>query len=479
VFFTYPFALNEESTLPKEAVFLEEGADLYACELPPAAKQCKLKDLTVSPYGESAHVLGVLGASEDGSYIYFVANGMLAAGATPGTCVGEHKPNETCSLYVDHYDSEAEEWEEPRFIATLSGEDDHTWRAEVGGELARLTSRVSPNGRYLAFMSNRSLTGYDNRDANPLAHEARDEEVFLYDVKEGRLACASCNPSGARPHGVLDTENAGEGLGLVVDRPEAWTGHWLAASIPGWTSISGVAAGFAARYQSRYLSDSGRLFFNGADSLVPEELAGGKLTLTREEEVEGQKTQVGVENVYQYEPKGVGGCQEEGCVGLISSGTSAHESAFLDASQTGDEAFFTTAERLVATDEDTNYDVYGARVCSESSPCLKYETTGSTPCEGLSGPNACRGPEGAAPGGAPAPASSTFSGSGNVSQKEAPGGGTLPKQTVKLTRAQKLKRALKACRKKHPKNKRVACERQARKKYATKHKATAKRRGGR
>ena len=53
-------------------------------------------------------------------------------------------------------------------------------------------------------------------------NEARDQEVFLYDAKEGRLACASCNPSGARPHGVLDTENAGEGLGLLVDRPEAW-----------------------------------------------------------------------------------------------------------------------------------------------------------------------------------------------------------------------------------------------------------------
>jgi DNA-binding beta-propeller fold protein YncE len=474
VFFTYPFALNEESTLPKEAVFLEEGPDLYACELPHEATQCILKDLTVGRFGESADVKGVLGASEDGTYVYFVANGVLAAGAKPGNCVSEHQPEETCSLYSDHYDAKAKAWEEPRFIATLSNEDQHDWFAEVGGELARLTSRVSPNGRYLAFMSNRSLTGYDNRDANPLAHEARDQEVFLYDAVEGRLACASCNPSGARPHGVFDTTVSGEGLGLVVDRPETWSGQWLAASIPGWTSTSGVAAGFVARYQSRYLSDSGRLFFNGADSLVPQELAGGKLTLTREEEVEGQKTQVGVENVYQYEPKGVGGCQEEGCVGLISSGTSAHESAFLDASQTGDEAFFTTAERLVTTDEDTNYDVYSARVCSESSPCLKYEATVSTPCEGLSGPNACRGPEGAREGAPPPTGSATFSGPGNVVGTHAPGGEVLPKQTVKLTRAQKLKRALKACRKKHPKKKRQACERQARKKYGAKHKSVKK-----
>jgi DNA-binding beta-propeller fold protein YncE len=478
VFFTYPFALNKESTLPKEAIALEEGSDLYVCALPHEAKQCELKDLTVGRFGESADVLGVLGASEDGSYVYFVANGVLAPGASPGSCVGEHHPEETCSLYSDHYDAQAKAWEEPRFIATLSDEDEHDWLAEVGGELARLSSRVSPNGRYLAFMSNRSLTGYDNRDANPLAHEARDQEVFLYDIVEGRLSCASCNPSGARPHGVLDTERAGEGLGLLVDRPEIWiTGRWLAGSLPGWTAISGVAAGFAARYQSRYLSDSGRLFFNGADSLIPQELSGEQLTRTRTEEVEGQQTQVGVENVYEYEPQGVGGCQKEGCVGLISSGTSAHESAFLDASENGDEVFFTTAERLVATDEDTNYDVYSARVCAESSPCLKYETSNTTPCEGLAGPNACRGPEATREGAAPPP-SSTLSGPGNPSTK-APDEGTLPKKTVKLTRVQKLKRALKACRKKHARKKRLACERAARKKYGAGHKTTSQTRGRR
>ncbi|MFI4990938.1 MAG: hypothetical protein ACHQHO_08535 [Solirubrobacterales bacterium] len=478
VFFTYPFALNEESTLPKEAIALEEGSDLYACELPHEAKQCKLKDLTVGRFGESADVLGVLGASEDGTYIYFVANGVLAPGATPGSCVSEHKPEETCNLYSEHYDTETKAWEEPRFIATLSDEDQHDWLAEVGGELARQSSRVSPNGRYVAFMSNRSLTGYDNRDTNPLAHEARDQEVFLYDAAEGRLACASCNPSGERPHGVLDQENAGEGLGLLVDRPEAWiNGQWLAASVPGWTAISGVAGGFAAHYQSRYLSNSGRLFFNGADSLVPQELASEKLTLTRDEQVEGQATQVGVENVYEYEPKGVGGCQKEDCVGLISSGTSGHESAFLDASETGDEVFFITAERLVPTEQDTNYDVYDARVCTESSPCLKYEVSNSTPCEGLSGESACRGPEASHEGFSP-PATSTFSGPGNSGSAPVPAAKVLPKKTVHLTRAQKLSKALKACRKKHDKKKRTACERQARKKYAPKRKGTKAKKGG-
>jgi NHL repeat len=482
VFFTYPLRLSEESTQPDEAVFLEEGSDLYLCELPEEASRCNLKDLTASSLGESADVLGVLGASEDGSTVYFVANGVLsqaaaAAGARPGTCGDEQASQETCSLYVARYDSSTHAWQAPHFIATLSSQDEHDWLADNGGELQRLSSRVSPDGRYLAFMSDQSLTGYDNRDANPLAHEARDEEVFLYDSAEERLSCASCDPSGARPHGVYDSGNSGEGLGLVIDRPEAWTGRWLAGSLPGWTLIAGVSFdGGSARYQSRYLSDSGRLFFNSADSLIPQERSSAPLTRTREEEVEGQRTQVGVENVYQYEPQGVGGCQLEGCVGLISSGTSAHESAFLDASESGDEAFFTTAERLVATDQDTNYDVYDARVCTAASPCLKYEVSKSSPCEALSGEGSCRGPEASHEATSP-PASASVSGPANNLSAPGPATKVLPSVTVKLTSAQKLKLALKACHKKHNKHKRAACERQARKRYAPKHKPKHKRKG--
>ena len=59
-----------------------------------------------------------------------------------------------------------------------------------------------------------------------------------------------------------------------------------------------------------------------------------------------------------------------GCVGLISSGTSGEESAFLDASESGNDVFFLTASRLVPQDLDSALDVYDAHVCSASSPCL-------------------------------------------------------------------------------------------------------------
>ena len=151
--------------------------------------------------------------------------------------------------------------------------------------------------------------------------------------RSGRLVCASCNPDGAAARGVFDTEEAGEGLGLLVDRPQTWSGEWLAGSIPGWTLIGLTEAD----YQSRYLSNSGRLFFDGADALGPQVTAPA-----REEQIDGKPAEVGVENVYEYEPQGIGSCQQPaGCVALISSGTSQHESAFLDASESGDDVFFT------------------------------------------------------------------------------------------------------------------------------------------
>ena len=65
---------------------------------------------------------------------------------------------------------------------------------------------------------------------------------------------------------------------------------------------------------------------------------------------------------------------------LLSSGTSQQESAFLDASMSGNDAFFLTSQPLVASDKDTNFDLYDARVCTSQSPCLTSEGASSTPC---------------------------------------------------------------------------------------------------
>ncbi|HTQ68048.1 MAG TPA: NHL repeat-containing protein [Solirubrobacteraceae bacterium] len=469
--------------------------DLYVAELrrPSAGAPLieTLKDLTPEgPFGGGGQVLapgastGVLGASEDGSYVYFVANGALTPDAQRGNCpAGQQQATagSTCNLYMRR--AIGTEWQPTKLVTVLSSEDRPDWGGGGGagvGDPVNQTSRVSPSGEYLTFMSMRSLTGYDNEDVSSKAPGERlDEEVFLYNAPRERLVCVSCNPTGARPTGVFDrgtdlSGGADESNGLVVDEPLTWAkggakDPWLAANIPGFTAISSTTA----VYQSRLLSDAGRVFFNSADALVP--LAQP----TRSESVEGALQQVGLMNVYEYEPDGVGGCHAAGgCVGLISPGTSERESVFLDASASGEDVFFLTAEQIGPQDHDTNFDVYDARVCEPSHSCPPppppaHEECADEACQGTYTP----------PSGFGAPETSTFSGPGNVLHllSNVLGASTeeQPKPKPKpLTRSQKLAKALKACRKLKSRHKRVACEKQARKRYGAVKKAKKRASGG-
>jgi hypothetical protein len=471
IFFTDVAPLTADATTTKGEEAEEEAeerglGDLYVCEVPKEAVklECALKDLTaeVKAANEEAAVQGVIGASEDGTTVYFVADANLGLHGAGGNCVARVGPELVeeregliapghCSLYREHFNGSS--WEAPVFIATLSSLDQNDWFGQISqGGLKNITSRVSPNGEYLAFMSLRSLTGYDNTDVNPAAEGARDEEVFLYGAASNSVQCVSCK-AGGPPQGVFDTRKSGEGLGLVIDRPENWLGLWIAANIPGWTSREGTVA----VYQSRYLSDSGRLFFNSADALVP--AAEGAV---RKETVNGVETLVGVPNVYEFEPNGAGDCaSESGCISLLSGGASAQESAFLDASVTGNDVFFLTAQPLAGTDHDAVSDVYDARVCTAGSPCLTPPPPPPAPCSG----EGCKGSVTSVPA-APGVPPTTQPGAGNVGAKtEVRGEEKVKKPPPKLTRAQKLKKALKACKKVKNKKKRAACKRRANKRF--------------
>jgi hypothetical protein len=485
VFFTDSWPLTEESTLqPAPEGFVVEGessrasgtpVDLYEYNVETA----RLTDLTVPQrLDEDAGVLGTIaGVSEDGEYVYFVANGVLAPGAEPGDCPRVKpllpKPEAQCNLYVSEPDPEHPGQRQVKLVARLSYEDAPDWaggNSPLPGDLGGLTAQVSANGRYLAFMSSRELTGYDNVDRNPEAHGAHDEEVYLYDATQGRLTCASCSPSGEQPQGVYDTEDGGEGLGLTVDRPETWTGHWLAGSVPGWTLFE--LTNPIAEHQPRYLSDTGRLFFNATGALLTTVTSP-----TRQEALNGRSTTVGVENVYEYEPRGEGSCSSEpGCVALVSSGTSDHESSFLDASENGGNAFFSTSALLVSQASEDAPAVYDARVCgtTETEPCLPVAEPPAPPCGGESG---CRPPAPAAPAFAPA-ASSTYSGSGSPPAKQQASPSKKASPPKPPTRAQRLAAALKACRKLEAHKRRERCERSARRRYGARAPANKHRRPG-
>jgi hypothetical protein len=243
-------------------------------------------------------------------------------------------------------------------------------------------------------MSSRPLTGYDNHDA--LSGQP-DEEVFLYDAQAKRLVCVSCNPTGARPVGMLDQLN--EGARPLVDPVGVWrikgVDNWIAGSLVPWTD-RGIISG----YHPHFVFDSGRVFFDSADALVPQDTNG-------------------LEDAYQYEPAGVGGCRQVGgaysersggCVDLISSGTSAVESGFMDASETGDDVFFVTSAKLAPEDYDTAADMYDAHVCTPAVPC-HVAPVSPPPC--TSG-DSCKAAPAAQPELYGAPASATFNGAGNV-----------------------------------------------------------------
>jgi DNA-binding beta-propeller fold protein YncE len=390
IFFT------DEQRLTADSGARQTKPDLYVCEVrvdeATGKLECALSDLTPrSQSGESAAVRGIVaGAAEDGTAVYFVANGSLS----PDGC-GENLGNELCDdLYLVRHTAGG--WQPPHLIASLSPEDAPDWAGATLGQhaLRNLTSRVSPDGRWLAFMSDRPLTGYDNRD---VAGGEPDEEVYLYDASanggEGRLRCASCNPSDARPRGeqIHFPSEAADAQGL-------WRGRWVAANVPGWTNASGPNT----LHQPRYLDDSGRLFFNSADALSPGDTNG-------------------TWDVYEFEPSGVGSCaeveptysvREGGCVALISSGASGRQSAFVDASESGDDVFFWTHAKLIPQDTDTAADIYDAHVCDAMSPCVA-EPVAAPPCAETS---SCRGSL-AQPPVATTPGSAVFSGPGNPKPK--------------------------------------------------------------
>lgn len=267
------------------------------------------------------NVQGVIGASEDGSYLYFVAKGALTGTQQgPG---GEQAADGQYNLYVWH------EGEGVRFIARLVEDDESTWDSDP----SRLTARVTPDGRHLAFLSAQSeaLTDYDSLLAGGgLCGEAINEplgelrrtphcaQAFIYEAETDHLTCASCNPSGARPLGPT--------------------------KLPVWSNPFGGP---------RYLSADGtRLFFESRDALVPAD-------------------QNGKRDVYEFERAGAGACDSAnpnfvpssgGCISLISSGRSSDESFLIDASDSGRDVFFSTRDPLVGWDDNPNYDIYDARI---------------------------------------------------------------------------------------------------------------------
>ena len=338
-----------------------------------------------------AQVQGVLGASKDASYVYFAADGVLAANegaagshAEAGTCHtagGLGNTRGRCNLYLAHGG-------QTTFIAPLLSAEgaspdtyDFSPRATAGQSR---TARISPDGRALAFRSVEALTPYDNHGL---------PEFYLY--REGRpLTCLTCNPSGEAPTAPPSLGSLNFPRGGVAD------------------SSSGLAA-----LMTRNLSAAGeRFFFETTEALIGAD-TNGLGGCPHEGDSSGSPPSC--LDVYEWEAPGAGSCTEaaapyspadEGCLYLISTGKGPRSSRFADASQSGDDVFFFTPEQLVGQDKDQLTDVYDARVGGglpaqsplPSSMCPSVESCGGpaseAPAQASPATPGFQGPPNAKPG---------------------------------------------------------------------------------
>jgi hypothetical protein len=331
-------------------VFYTEGEKLYRFDVENETRE----ELA----GAGAEVQGVIGVNEtgeDGSYVYFVADGELAEHATPG------EPN----LYLLHEGR-------TRFIATLApagpNGDEGTAQYAVGAGsfgdwepgIGHRTAEVTPDGHSIVFQSVRPLTEYDSEGL---------AEVFVYDSEEGgSLICASCDRSGETPPvKEVEVEGASVKIKAAAYLPVSWS----------------------RTYMPRFISEDGdRVFFNTFEPLIAADPNNQQ-------------------DVYEWERNGEGTCAEaSGCDYLLSGGTSPSASYLVDASANGDDVFFVTDARLVPQDDNESDHLYDDRVdgLQPSSPAG---------CAGLQCVE-----EPIAPPIFAAPPSATFAGVGNFPPSE-------------------------------------------------------------
>jgi hypothetical protein len=367
-----------------------------------------LTDLTVVTDAEQAEdadgaaVLGVVTAGDDGSYVYFVAEGKLTAQANAGGEVPEvGKPN----LYLSHAGrvtfiaqfTPPKNTDGQEHQGYFDGDGTNWFSREKGeGGPGLHTARVTPDGTHLAFESMRSLTGYDNERAAPgeCESEAFNEfgdcrEVYLYDAETEKLVCASCDPSGSRPVGPAE-------LGGSEQTPDS----------------SHRPSVFYVRHN---LSDDGRrLFFQSPDALVPQDSNG-------------------LPDVYEWEAAGEGSCTRAGgCVFPVSNVAGGNESLFMDATPDGEDVYIATQDQLVpAADSDTRVNVYDVRVGGGFPVSVAPPS-----CDNA---DSCKPPVAAQPAVFGAPTSATFSGPGDIAPATVPPA-VKPKSTVKVAKCTKPER---------------------------------------
>lgn len=319
----------------------DSALDLYEAEIGREAGHEEVTGIAQVSHdpniGESAEVQGVARVSMDGSHVYFVAHGVLTGITNP---TGEAAKAGADNFYV--YDTNTRrtafigdlcsgpeisgvvaDSQCPSSLNTKSADENGVndlkdWqlgdKREVDANSCDPVGGECEAGRFLVFTSYSDLTPDDTSSV---------QQIFEYDAKKETLVRVSIGDNGFNDDGNAESRPAS-----IVQ--QEYTGNQNPA--PQLTSVS---------------SDGSRVVFQSEAALTPQALP-----------------EYG--NVYEY---------DAGRVSLISDGQdrtvtllgpSSTSLVGMDAS--GTDIFFTTADKLVPQDGDTQMDIYDARIDGGFAP---------------------------------------------------------------------------------------------------------------
>lgn len=360
----------------------------------------------------------VASISKDGSHVYFESKEALTSASEPNGN-GEVATLGSANLYVAEATSEGTP--KPKFVA--SGE---------GAE----TFETTHDGQFFVFKTATDLRGTDDSSNVP--------QLFEYDAQTGTLVRVSVGQRAPGGYECEATQTVQEGYDCDGNTYSAEDSARL-AEIP-----------------NSSLAKDGTVVFTSELPLTPGAVQGHKFIK------ENGATLSYAENVYEYRANQVY---------LISPGDEATPAAYKDPEsetrlfgidESGRDVFFSSTDSLVPQDTDTQSSWYDAREEGGFPAPASYPG-----CAG----EACQGPLPPAPL-LPSAASALTTAGDNPSLPSATTVAPKPRTAAQI-RAEKLAKALKACKRKSNKHRRAACEKEAREKFGPPKKAKKANRGSR
>ncbi len=417
------------TSLPYDDTVSRDGARIYFLSPAPPAAQLYLRREGKTAWVSEPEIPGVKfqphgvsfqGATPDGRKVVFTSEEPLLDADPGGGGVG---------LYM--YTDSPEPQSEPNlsFIARVANS-------------SAIVVGLSDDGTYVYYQSLGSYYLWNDGGVRLISSGDRGEEARV--SKDGTtFAFMSPDPVTSREVRLASYLNKTE---MYVYDASGGTLSCVSCPPSGATATVGIEPhpvygtnpGFDVPGLRRFLSADGHyVFFDTPEALLPQDTNG-------------------VADAYEYDTY-------TNTLSLLSTGTGESESWFVEADPSGENVFITTKQRLTGWDEDTLNDLYDVRVDGG----LPGPPPPPVPCEG----DECQGVPAAVPSFTTA---SGFTGLGN----QAPAPKSSSTRVKKLTRAQKLVRALAECRR-EPKRKRARCRVVAHKRFASQStvKRTARRAG--